>query len=279
MLDKRIKVKKIQDLGAGNHLLRLASPKQAGLTRPGQFLMLKCAQGINDPPLLRRPYSIFDIWRQPKTGHPAGMDILVKNVGGGSARLAGLKPGDAVQVLGPLGRPFEVPVGLGNRIRFACLVGGGVGIAALLLLARKLLEQNTHPVLFYGGRVPDDLVLREPFERLGIETHYTTEDGSMGERGQVTLPLEGFLSRYARAGLRVYACGPWGMMKAAHNLAVRHEVPCEVSLEARMGCALGACLGCTIRAWDEKGEEQFLRVCQEGPVMSSRTVDWETPPI
>ncbi len=119
-------------------------------------------------------------------------------------------------------------------------------------------------------------VLRERFEDLGVEVHYTTEDGSFGERGVVTAPVEEFLGKHARRGVVLYACGPWGMMKAADALARRYDVPCEVSLEARMGCSLGACMGCVVRV---RQEEEYVRVCQEGPVMDSRIVDWETPPM
>jgi len=279
MLDKKVIVKEIRDLGACNYLLTLRSPEQARLTRPGQFVMLKCVEGLSDPPLLRRPFSIFDILRLPRSNRPAGLVILVKDVGTGSHKLTRLRPGDEIYSLGPQGRPFYVTAEMRNRVGVACLVAGGVGIAALYLLARSLIEQNVKPVLFYGGRRAEDLVLRDYFERLGIETLYATEDGSLGERGLVTLPLGIFLKGHRRPDLRVYACGPWGMMKAAHELAVRYQVLCEVSLEARMGCSLGACMGCVIRGFDEHGEEQYFRVCQEGPILSSRMVDWETSPF
>ncbi|HYK88236.1 MAG TPA: dihydroorotate dehydrogenase electron transfer subunit [Acidobacteriota bacterium] len=279
MLDKNVRVKEIQDLGAGNYLLTLRSPEQARLVRPGQFVMLKCVEGLNEPPLLRRPFSVFDTLLQPRTGRPAGLVILVKDVGTGSHKLSQLRPGDAIGSLGPQGRPFQISAGMKNRLGMACLVAGGVGIAALYLLARDLIAQNVRPLLFYGGRTAADLVLRECFERLGIETHYTTEDGSLGERGIVTVPLEEFLRGHRRSDLRLYACGPWGMMKATHQAALRHGITCEVSLEARMGCSLGACMGCVIHGWDQNGEEQYLRVCQEGPIMNSRTVDWETSPF
>ena len=122
-------------------------------------------------------------------------------------------------------------------------------------------------------------VLRENFERLGIEVFYTTEDGSFGERGVITQPFVRFLKSAARKELRIYACGPWGMMKAIHALSVQANVQCEVSLEARMGCSLGACLGCVVRSKDHAGEDQFLRVCQDGPVMNSRLIDWDTAPV
>ncbi len=279
MLDRKVKVKEIQDLGAGNYLLTLRSPDQARLVQPGQFVMLKCVEELNGPPLLRRPFSVFDIHRQPRTGRPAGLLILVKDVGSGSHKLSRLEPGNEIFSLGPQGRPFKVSAEMRNRVRVACLVAGGVGIAALYLLARGLIEQNVKPLLFYGGRSGADLVLRDCFERLGISVACSTEDGSLGERGLVTQPLDRFLREHRHPDLRIYACGPWGMMKASHELAVRYGVPCEVSLEARMGCSLGACMGCVIHGWDESGEEQYLRVCQEGPIMSSRAVDWESAPL
>ncbi len=279
MLDRKVKVKEIQDLGARNYLLSLRSPDQARLVQPGQFVMLKCAERLDDLPLLRRPFSVFDILRQPGNGRPVGLVILVKDVGAGSRRLTQLRPGQEIHSLGPQGKPFQLPADMKNRVEVACLVAGGVGIAALYLLARRLLELNVRPVLFYGGRGSSDLVLRDRFEQVGIETCYTTEDGTLGERGLVTAPLERLLRGRRRPGTRVYACGPWGMMKAAHEVALRHEVPCEVSLEARMGCSLGACMGCVIHGWDASGEEQYFRVCKDGAVMSSRVVDWDTEPL
>ena len=278
MLDRKARVKTLRDLGAGNYLLTLHSPEQARLTQPGQFVMLKCATDINAPPLLRRPFTVFDVHPHPKTGRPTGLDLLVKDVGIGTHSLAAMRAGDELQVLGPQGRPFQVSSEMRHRLRFGALVAGGVGIAALLLLARRLLGLEITPVLFYGGRTRQDLVLREAFEGLGLQTFYTTEDGSLGERGVVTAPLEPFLQKHVRHGIRLYACGPWGMMKAVHALAARYEVICEVSLEARMGCSLGACMGCVIRS--RNGEDgQFIRVCQEGPVMDSAVVDWEMPPL
>ncbi len=279
MLDRKVKVKEIQNLGGGNYLLTLRSPDQARLVQPGQFVMLRCVQGLTDPPLLRRPFSVFDLLRQPRSTRPAGLVLLVKDVGIGSHKLTELLPGEEIYSLGPQGRPFQVSAEMKNRIGVACLVAGGVGIAALYLLARSLIEQNVKPVLFYGGRSLADLVLRDYFERLGMDFYYTTEDGSLGERGLVTAPLERFLTGHRRSDMLVYACGPWGMMKAAHELAVRFRIQCHVSLEARMGCSLGACMGCVIRGWDEHGEEQYFRVCQEGPIMRSDIVDWETSPF
>ena len=279
MLDVRVKVKECRDLGSANYLLTLSSPEQGRLAQPGQFVMLKCCSDIDGNPLLRRPFSVFDVHPNPKTLRPGGLDLLVKDVGIGSRRLAALRKGDEISVLGPQGKPFHLSSEMRNRVTAACIVAGGVGIAALYLLGRRLIDMGVKTYLFYGGRSGSDLVLREYFERAGIETSYTTEDGSLGIRGVVTTPLAEFVRNRARGSVRIYACGPWAMMKAVNDVAARNQIPCEVSLEARMGCSLGACMGCVVRSVDAAGEEQFLRVCQEGPVMDSRLVDWDTSPF
>ena len=168
---------------------------------------------------------------------------------------------------------------MAGEVRYACLVAGGVGIAALYLLAKELIELGITPVLFYGARTARELVLRDHFERLGIQTCYATEDGSKGERGMVTAPLIRFLKKHKKQGVKLYVCGPWAMMRAADKLARQYSVPCEVSLEARMGCSVGACMGCVVQTREERSESNYIRVCTEGPVVSSRMIDWEHPPL
>jgi dihydroorotate dehydrogenase electron transfer subunit len=279
MLDIKAKVKDIKDLGAQNYLLTLSTPEQARLVRPGQFIMLKCVENVDDSPLLRRPFTIFNIHRNARSGKPAGLELLVKDVGAGTHKLVQTRPGQLLDCLGPQGRGFQVTSEMKNRTEIACIVAGGVGIAPLFLLAQALLTYHVKPILFYGGAGIKDLVLREYFERLGIETIYATEDGSLGERGLVTLPLAQFLKLHARKNIRVYTCGPWGMMKAVHTLSVQYNLQCEASLEARMGCSLGACLGCVVGSRYRQGEAQYLRVCQDGPVINSRLIDWDTVPV
>jgi dihydroorotate dehydrogenase electron transfer subunit len=279
MLDRKIKVKEVRDLGAANYLITLHAPEQAPLARPGQFLMVKCCEEMNENPLLRRPFSIFGVQRRGRAGNATNLEILVKDVGAGTHKLVRVRPGRELCVLGPQGRGFHLPGEIGKKVRCACLVAGGVGIAAVFLLARELLDADVAPVLFYGARTSAELVLRDYFEHLGMEIHYATEDGSMGERGLVTAPLARFLKQHGHAGQCIYACGPWAMMRAAHNLALRFRVPCEVSLEARMGCSLGACMGCVVQAGGDRSSPHYLRVCMEGPVLDSRTVDWDFPPL
>ena len=279
MLDRKVKVKGILELGAGNYLISLHAPEQARLVRPGQFIMIKCVEDANDNPLLRRPFTIFNIHRNARAGRPDGMDLLVKDVGAGTRKLVRTKPGLTLDCLGPLGRGFQVNHELRSEASIACLVAGGVGIAPLLLLADSLKAQRIRPILFYGGAGEADLVLRDHFERLEIDIIYVTEDGSLGERGLVTEPLDRYLELNPRKNIRIYACGPWGMMKAVHEIAVRRELTCEVSLEARMGCGMGACLGCVVSCHDDRGDPQYLRACIDGPVMDSRRIDWNIAPV
>jgi dihydroorotate dehydrogenase electron transfer subunit len=279
MLDRRVKVKDVRELGAANYLLTLSSPEQARLVHPGQFLMVKCCEDVDENPLLRRPFSIFAVHYHGRTGNPIGLEILVKDVGIGTHKLVLVKPGQELCILGPQGHPFQIPIEMGKEVCFACLVAGGVGIAALYILARELLAVGVSPVLFYGARTTAELVLRDYFERLGIRICYATEDGSLGERGLVTAPLARFLKEHSRKGLKMYACGPWAMMRASHALAHEYSVPCEVSLEARMGCSLGACMGCVVQAAGDSTRAHFIRVCMEGPVMNSHMIDWEHPPL
>jgi dihydroorotate dehydrogenase electron transfer subunit len=159
------------------------SPEQARLARPGQFLMVKCSEDVDEHPLLRRPFSVFALHHHARTGSPVGIEILVKDVGFGTHKLVQVQPGRELFALGPQGRPFPLAKEMAGEVRYACLVAGGVGIAALYLLARELIALGISPVLFYGARTAGELVLRDYFERLGIQTCYATEDGSMGERG------------------------------------------------------------------------------------------------
>lgn len=278
MLDRKVLVSGVQNLGAANYLLTLRAPEQARLVKPGQFLMLKCGDDVDGHPLLRRPFSIFQIDYESRTKKPVGLKILIKDVGFGTHKLALIKPGQEVFALGPQGGHFALKSNMGKSVRYACLVAGGVGIAAVYLLAKELLAIGVTPVLFYGARRAKELVLRESFEKLKIKTFYTTLDGSKGIQGLVTAPLVEFIQNHRQEGIHLYACGPWAMMRAVDQIAADYSVLCEVSLEARMGCSVGACMGCVVRTRDE-AEVPYIRVCLEGPVVSSRRIDWDHPPL
>ena len=257
------------------NVLALAAPAVAQHAAPGQFVMVKTALGLD--PLLRRPFSIFEIHRD-SAGTPTGLSLLNKRVGVGTSLLYNAQPGDRIDCLGPLGRPFE-PVDPPSE---AWMVAGGVGLAPFATLAESLAARGTTMRLFYGGRSAADLFYESFFSDLGATLVITTEDGSRGERGRVTVPLERALGeRAASQPVTLYVCGPTPMMSAVADLGARHSRPTFVSLEPVMGCGMGGCYSCVVRVSKSPGPggpggTHLVRSCIEGPVFDASTVQWDT---
>jgi dihydroorotate dehydrogenase electron transfer subunit len=247
-------------------VVHLDAPGIAATALPGQFVMVRPRAGHD--PLLRRPFSIFQVLRDD-AGRPSGITVLNKRVGRGTALLFDLRPGDAVDCLGPLGRPFEVV----SPPTQAWMVAGGVGLAPFASLTERLLRQGVAPRLFYGARRAVDLHCADVFERRGVEITFSTEDGSRGEQGLVTAPLTRALEG-AAGDVRVYACGPTPMMRAVAALAARFGRRCDVSLEQVMGCGLGGCYSCVVRVRGADGAGHFVRSCVNGPVFDASTILW-----
>jgi dihydroorotate dehydrogenase electron transfer subunit len=250
-------------------VLALAAPEVAALAQPGQFVMLKTSRGMD--PLLRRPFSIFEILRH-EDGSPRGITILNKRIGLGTGLLYEAEPGSRIGCLGPLGRPFE-PVPPPAE---AWMVAGGVGLAPFVTLAEALVAAGTAVTLFYGARRAQDLHCAGIFEALSVRTIYATEDGSRGVRGLITSPLDDRLSRVPPAHeVRLYVCGPTPMMRAVAEVAAAHGRRCDVSLEQVMGCGMGGCYSCVVPALDERGTPHHTRSCIDGPVFDARRIVWE----
>jgi dihydroorotate dehydrogenase electron transfer subunit len=250
-------------------VLALVAPEIASRAAPGQFVMIKPSAGIE--PLLRRPFSIFEILRDA-AGTPTGLSILNKRVGVGTALLYSARPGEHLACLGPLGKPFN-PV---SPPAEAWMVAGGVGLAPFATLAESLVRRGTSATLFYGARRGTELFCTDVFERLGVQLALATEDGSRGDTGVVTVPLERALAARSGGGdVHLYACGPTPMMRAVAGLAARHGRPCDVSLEQVMGCGMGGCYSCVVRVRSAAGELHFVRSCLAGPVFDSRDLAWE----
>lgn len=207
---------------------------------PGQFYMLKVG---NLDPLLPRPISIYDVDENI-------ISFLYQVVGKGTEIMAEKKPGDTIDILGPLGNGFKIE---GEKV---AVVGGGIGIAPLLYLCKKLKSVNKHVEVFLGyGTKP---YLTEEFEKIADKVSIATEDGSVGHKGYVTEII-------GRDFDTLYSCGPNLMMKSLKSLNI-----CDreyYSLEARMACGIGACLGCSI-----KTVNGMKRVCHEGPIFSKDEV-------
>jgi dihydroorotate dehydrogenase electron transfer subunit len=259
------------------NVLALAAPEIGRLTRPGQFVMVRPARGLE--PLLRRPFSVFEVLRDA-SGEPSGISILNKRIGIGTGMLYGLSVGDRLSCLGPLGRPFTaVPAG-----SQAWLVAGGVGLAPFATMAETLLAQRIPTMLFYGARRGSDLYYADWFSTRGIRVVKATEDGSIGTRGFVTAALGPALEKYtvdSQMGrvfppLAIYVCGPTPMMRAVCALAAKHGFDAEVSLEQTMGCGMGGCYSCVVRVREEDGRApHFVRSCLAGPTFRGRDIVWE----
>jgi dihydroorotate dehydrogenase electron transfer subunit len=244
-------------VGGGCWRMMLDAPPEYGNARPGQFVTLRFPDGSG--PLLRRPFSIHGAVKA--AGSAVGVELLYKVVGGFTQRLSAMRPGGAVDLLGPLGNDF----GVGAAARRVWMVAGGIGVAPLAFLAQRLAERGVDMAscaLFMGGRSADDLISAERFAGRGMAVHATTEDGSAGEMGLVTAPL----AREAAISPPdvVCACGPMPMLRAVAGIAGARGIPSRVSMETVMACGLGACLGCAVEtAGDENG---YRHVCRDGPV-------------
>ena len=220
----------------------------------GQFLHIKCGEAR----LLRRPISICNV-KDDKT-------VFVFEVKGEGTRwLSKCRPGQVLDILGPLGKGFKIPEG--KQI----VVGGGVGTPPMLFAAcsAKSCKKNVTAIL--GFRSADRIILTDEFKETCEKVVITTDDGSAGIHGPVTKPLEEMLK--SREYTAVMSCGQLIMQKAVAEICRPYDVPCQVSLEERMGCGIGACLVCACATTDN-GEQQMSRACIDGPVFDSNNVIW-----
>ena len=268
-------------LSADYNVLALAAPEIAAAARPGQFVMIKTSGGgLDQAPLLRRPFSIFEILRDA-AGRASGISIFNKRAGAGTTLLSRVEAGARLPLLGPLGRPFE-PV---DPPAAAWMIAGGVGLAPFVTLASVLAARRTPTTLFYGARSAEELYCVELFEALGVTIVLATEDGSRGVRGRITVPLDAALNgRPLGNPVKLYVCGPTPMMRACAQLADAHGRACDVSLEQVMGCGLGGCYSCVVLARPstglgaggvDGGRPHHTRTCIEGPVFDARRVVWD----
>lgn len=262
LLQEKVRVLHNQEVGPAYFRMGLAFAELARITRPGQFVMVR----VHDRPipLLRRPFSVH---RRLFEGNEIfGFELLYKVVGKGTQAMSELKPGDIIDVLGPLGKGFSYPEG----VRDVFLVAGGVGVASLYYLALYLAELNSvKSTVFLGGRSAADVLCQEEFQSVGATVRITTEDCSLGERGLVTSLVQKALEFDEKPDM-IYACGPQAMLKAVSEIAVAHEAPCQISLESAMACGFGVCLGCAVEKAGNRGA--YLHVCTDGPVFDSRDV-------
>jgi len=258
-IDRNARIQDVKSWG-DYYLLTIDSPAVGRTAQPGQFVMVKVAD--TPFPLLRRPLSIHD-------ARESGIELFFKVAGLGTEILARKKAGDAIDILGPLGKGYTVSPDLKGKK--AHLVGGGRGIAPLFFLGRALQILGARVTVFYGGRCQADVPLRHRFEAAAFPLLCSTDDGSFGFAGLVT-ELLGRELGVSPADM-LYVCGPDPMMSAVARMARESGIPGEFSLESMMGCGIGACWGCVRRVRNESGDG-WVKICEEGPVFPGDRIVW-----
>lgn len=226
----------------------------------GQFVMLKTDDRLD--PLLRRPFSIHQVIK--KEGKAVGIEILYKVVGTVTKRLSTMKEGETIDLVGPLGKGFQIA----QENKKVFIAAGGIGVAPFVYLASKLIEEKINPELcnvFIGGRTEDDVLAKEIFETMGMKVHQATDDGSLGHKGLITDLIEAEIEKDVPD--IIYACGPHPMLKAVADIAEKSRINCQVSIEILMACGMGACLGCAVKK--KKESDKYLHVCIDGPVFNT----------
>ena len=262
-------------------IMRIRAPKCATKAQPGSFVHLTCDESLP----MRRPLSIMranDDW----------IEVLYKIVGQGLRLLSRKEPGDAVSVLGPIGQPFRLSPERPNTL----LIGGGVGIPPMVYIADWIRQDagDWKPFAILGSEIPFPFEMQKSelevpgipndvnstmplLEEWGIPTRLTSLQGYKGcFDGYVTTLADTWLHELPERELaqtEIFACGPTPMLRAVADLAARHDLPCQVSLEEYMACAVGGCAGCAVKIITPEGEA-MKRVCVDGPVFDAASVVW-----
>jgi len=243
----------LRQAGDGIHVLAFTSRVIGESIRPGQFLNIRVDDGID--PLLRRPFSAYRV-------ASSSIEIIFNVVGRGTGALRQKRPGDTLDVLGPLGVPFGYD---SPDYDTAVLIGGGLGVAPLPILTARAHAAGKSVLTFLGGRSAG-FVVGEYLENL----HVATDDGSKGYHGTVVDLARTTLAARPPGRPKIFACGPTPMLKAVAEFALAESIPCEVSLEGPMGCGIGICQGCPVELAGE--EKRYALMCKDGPVFDSRAI-------
>ncbi len=245
MIQQICSVKNVEQVAENIFVLTFFSPSIASTVSPGQFVNIKPDAGIE--PLLRRPFSVYFVQGDE-------VQIIFSVIGKGTAALRAKPPGEAIDVLGPLGVPFGVDV---EKFATAVLVGGGLGVAPLPLVTRQLIRAGKSIITFLGSRTAT-MIADQHLENV----HIATDDGSKGYHGNVVDLLRHELPT-TTTGLKMFACGPTPMLRALQSFALERGIRCEASLEGPMGCGFGICQGCPVEL--AGSEKKYALMCKDGP--------------
>ncbi|MCZ6688583.1 MAG: dihydroorotate dehydrogenase electron transfer subunit [Planctomycetota bacterium] len=241
-----------ETLGGGYSRIVVGAPEMARRARPGQFAMIRPRPGTD--PLLNRPFSFYDV--DPEAGT---VTFLCLDLGLGSRLIGQMREGDRILLIGPLGNTFVPP----ERGR-AVFVAGGVGVAPFLHLGKELGGGT----LLFGGRNRGAIVDIDALEAAGIEVLPATDDGSLGRKGFVTDLLHEHLEKRGH-DVTLYGCGPNPMLRILCQMAIEKDIPCQVSIDQKMACGFGTCMGCMVMTTDG-----YRKVCTAGPVFEARDLAW-----
>jgi len=236
--------------------LTIISPEISRNARPGQFVQVLCG-GPNDNFILRRPFSIH------KVVPGRAFDILFQVKGKGTEALSKVKVHDTLDVIGPLGNSFKYS----EEIKSALLIGGGIGVAPLIFLAEELYDLRVKIFSMVGSKDRAGLLRYIDFKRMSKKTYAATEDESFGHHGTVVDLLNRTIHQIRPQV--IYACGPENMLKKISETADEFGVDCQVSVETKMACGFGVCLGCTCQT--RKGNKL---TCKDGPVFNAKDLIW-----
>ncbi|MBU4314764.1 MAG: dihydroorotate dehydrogenase electron transfer subunit [Actinobacteria bacterium] len=264
----KVKILSRKEVAPNIYLMSLKVPEIVQDALPGQFIHIKCSK--DNYPLLRRPLSIHRIDKEK-----GGIYILFQVVGEGTKLLAQKEVGDDLDIMGPIGNGFNIY----PESRKIMIVGGGIGIAPLLALCEESIRQGKEVRVLIGALKKELVIGEENFRKLGAKVDVATDDGSYKYKGMVTDLLERTIKEGWLAD-QIFACGPKLMLRKIVEISLDDHINCQVSLEERMACGIGACLGCVckIKTKDKKEDKvkyEFKRVCVDGPIFEGSEVVWD----
>ena len=230
---------------------------------PGQFIQIRLSRQLSDP-LLCRPFAVYRLSDDV-------IYILFKVVGKGTRFLSEKVVDEEMEIAGPLGNGFP----LNDDSETIILIAGGMGIAALFRLAEKLNHRRIIAML--GACSQDRLLGAEDLMTLGIDIHIATDDGSCGYKGMVSELFKDIISKENQilSSYKIFSCGPMPMLKAVAQIANEFRIPAYVSLEEKMACGVGACMGCACETVSPDGNTQYKMVCTDGPVFNVQEIVWK----
>ncbi|MBU1026825.1 MAG: dihydroorotate dehydrogenase electron transfer subunit [Candidatus Margulisbacteria bacterium] len=260
-IQEKCRVLDHKEVAPKHYKLTLFSSYISSRAEPGQFVNVRCSQEYD--PLLRRPFSIHRVSKDY-------FELLYEVVGKGTEQLSKQTIGSEIDVLGPLGSGFKID----GKKQIAILAGGGMGVAPLLLLAETLKDKVKAIYVLIGCNCKSRLLCEQDFKNVTDQVLVSTDDGSYGKKGFVSDTLLEVLND--TIGARnlsqsiIYACGPKPMLKAIADISFQKKIDCQVSMEERMACGIGTCLGCVV-----KTKDGYKKVCDDGPVFDSKEIIWQ----